>query len=151
MSVKSCVPKYSIWHYYFRRIDLSWWTHWTISHSSQFSIAGITKAMVCTIYPVCGMLHIKDLLLLIRKNSPCSGSIRFPLLWSKRSFAICLMPYNHKSKCVVLCYIKHFLLSLLYFMASSFPNDYSLLTFYMQHWMLYNMFLLACSELVAPW
>ena len=30
-------------------------------------------------YPVCGMVHIKDPLLLIRKNSPCSGGSRLPL------------------------------------------------------------------------
>ena len=29
-------------------------------------------------YPVCGMVHIKELLLLIGKSSPCGGS-RFPL------------------------------------------------------------------------
>ena len=29
-------------------------------------------------YPVCGMMHIKEPLLLIRKSSPCGGS-RFPL------------------------------------------------------------------------
>ena len=29
-------------------------------------------------YPVCGMVHIKEPLLLIRKSSPC-GSSRFPL------------------------------------------------------------------------
>ena len=29
-------------------------------------------------YPVCGMMHIKEPLLLIKKNSSCSGSSRFP-------------------------------------------------------------------------
>ena len=29
-------------------------------------------------YPVCGMVHIKEPLLLIRKSNPCGGS-RFPL------------------------------------------------------------------------
>ena len=38
-------------------------------------------------YPVCGMLHIKEPLLLIRKNSPCGGS-GFPLLLSEWSFTI---------------------------------------------------------------
>ena len=42
-----------------RRIDPSWWTHLTISHSSQCSTTGETKAVVC--YPVCGMMHIKTL------------------------------------------------------------------------------------------
>ena len=39
-------------------------------------------------YPVCGMVHIKEPLLLIGKNSPC-GSSRFPLLLSEWSFTIC--------------------------------------------------------------
>ena len=30
-------------------------------------------------YPVCGMVHIKVPLLLIKKSSPCSGGSRFPL------------------------------------------------------------------------
>ena len=46
-------------------------------------------------YPVCGMMHIKEPLLLIRKSSPCGGS-RFPLSLSEWSFTICLTPYNHK-------------------------------------------------------
>ena len=43
--------------------------------------------------PVCGMMHIKEPLLLIAKSSPCGGS-GFPLSLSKWSFTICLMPYN---------------------------------------------------------
>ena len=46
-------------------------------------------------YPVYGMMHIKELLLLIGKSNPCGGS-RFPLSLSEWSFTICLMPYNHK-------------------------------------------------------
>ena len=46
-------------------------------------------------YPVCGMMHIKECLLLIKKSSPCGGS-GFPLSLSEWSFTICLMPYNHK-------------------------------------------------------
>ena len=46
-------------------------------------------------YPVCGMMHIKEPLLLIGKSSPCGGS-GFPLSLSERSFAICLTPYNRK-------------------------------------------------------
>ena len=34
------------------RIDPSWWTHWAISHSSQCSITGVTKAVVCAILSV---------------------------------------------------------------------------------------------------
>ena len=37
-------------------------------------------------YPVCGMMHINELLLLIQKSNPCSGGIRFPL--SELSFTI---------------------------------------------------------------
>ena len=46
-------------------------------------------------YPVCGMMHIKDPLLLIGKRSPCGGS-RFLLSLPKWSFTICFMPYNRK-------------------------------------------------------
>ena len=46
-------------------------------------------------YPVCGMMHIKELLLLIGKNSPC-GSSWFPPSLSEWSFTICLTPYNRK-------------------------------------------------------
>ena len=46
-------------------------------------------------YPVCGMMHIKEPLLLIRKSSSCGGS-GFPVSLSEWSFTICLMPYNHK-------------------------------------------------------
>ena len=43
-------------------------------------------------YPVCGMVHIKEPLLLIGKSSPCGGS-GFPLSLSEWCFTICLMPY----------------------------------------------------------
>ena len=46
-------------------------------------------------YSVCGMVHIKEPLLLIEKSSPCGGS-RFPLSLSEWSFTICLTPYNRK-------------------------------------------------------
>ena len=52
-------------------------------------------------YPVCGIEQIKDPLLLIEKNSPCSGGSRFPLLLAEWSFTICPMPY----KCVE-CVVK---------------------------------------------
>ena len=51
-----------------RRIDPSWWTHWAISRSSQCTMTGVTKTGMCN--PVCGMVHIKEPLLLIRKSSP---------------------------------------------------------------------------------
>ena len=46
-------------------------------------------------YPVCGMVHIKDPLLLIGKSSPCGGS-GFPLSLSEWSSTICPTPYNRK-------------------------------------------------------
>ena len=46
-------------------------------------------------YPVCGMMHIKEPLLLIGKSSLCGGS-GFPFLLSEWSLTICLMPYNRK-------------------------------------------------------
>ena len=44
-------------------------------------------------YPVCGMVHIKEPLLLIDKSSPCGGS-GFPFSLSEWSLTICLTPYN---------------------------------------------------------
>ena len=44
-------------------------------------------------YPVCGMVHVKEPLLFIRKSSPCGGS-RFPLSLSEWFFTICPTPYN---------------------------------------------------------
>ena len=46
-------------------------------------------------YPVCGMMHIKEPLLLIGKSSPCGGS-RFSLSLSEWFFTICLTPCNRK-------------------------------------------------------
>ena len=46
-------------------------------------------------YPVCGMVHIKEPLLLIDKSSLCGGS-GFPFSLSEWSLTICLMPYNRK-------------------------------------------------------
>ena len=49
----------------------------------------------CMCYPVCGMMHIKEPLLLIGKSSLCGGS-EFRLSLSEWSFTICLTPYNRK-------------------------------------------------------
>ena len=46
-------------------------------------------------YPVCGMVHIKESLLLIGKSSACGGS-GFPFSLSEWSLTICLTPYNRK-------------------------------------------------------
>ena len=46
-------------------------------------------------YSVCGMVHIKEPLLLIDKSSLCGGS-GFPFSLSEWSLTICLMPYNRR-------------------------------------------------------
>ena len=46
-------------------------------------------------YPVCGMVHIKEPLLLIDKSSLRGGS-RFPFSLSEWSLTICLTPYNRR-------------------------------------------------------
>ena len=46
-------------------------------------------------YPVCGMMDIKEPLLLIGKSSVCGGS-GFPLSLSEWFFTICPTPYNRK-------------------------------------------------------
>ena len=46
-------------------------------------------------YPVCGMVHIKEPLLLIGNSSPCGGS-GFPLSLFVWYITIWLMPYNRK-------------------------------------------------------
>ena len=45
-------------------------------------------------YPVCGMMHIKEPVLLIGKSSPCCGSSFLSL--SEWSFTICLTQYNRQ-------------------------------------------------------
>ena len=47
-------------------------------------------------YPVCGMVHIKEPLLLIDNSSLCGGS-GFPFSLSEWSLTICLTPYNRRS------------------------------------------------------
>ena len=46
-------------------------------------------------YPLCGMVLIKEPLLLIGMSRPCGGS-GFPLSQSEWSFTICPTPYNRK-------------------------------------------------------
>ena len=46
-------------------------------------------------YPVYGMMHIKEHLLLIGNSIPC-GCSGFPFSLSEWSFTICLTPYNRK-------------------------------------------------------
>ena len=67
-------------------IDSSWWTHRAISRSSQYCTTGVTKAVVCAILSVCGMVNLKEHLLLIGKSSVYSGGSRFPLYLNERMF-----------------------------------------------------------------
>ena len=66
--------------------------------SSQCSMTGVTKDVVCVILSG-GMMHIKEPLLLIRKSSLYGGS-GYPLFLSEWFFTISLTPYNHV-ECVV--------------------------------------------------
>ena len=50
----------------------------------------------CMCYPICGMVHIKETLLLIKKSSTCIYGSRFPLSLYEWSFTICPTPYNRK-------------------------------------------------------
>ena len=72
------------------RIDPSWNGHIELFLVPHWFNKGLG---VC--HPVCGMMHIKEPLLLIGKSSLC-GSSRFPLSLSEWSFTICPMPYNRK-------------------------------------------------------
>ena len=69
-------------------------------------------------YPVCGMMHIKETLLL--KSSLCGGR-RFPLSLLEWSFTICLTPYHHKMKCVE-CVVKQNISFLVISHFSSLPT-----------------------------
>ena len=70
---------------------------------SYFSFQSMFNKGCGMCYPDCEMVHIKDSLLIIKKSSPCNGTVRF--------FSHCLSyPLSY-----ALCYkIKHFL--------PSFPN-----------------------------
>ena len=46
-------------------------------------------------YPICGMVHIKEPLLLLGKISLC-GDSGFPFSLSEWSLTICLTPYNRR-------------------------------------------------------
>ena len=50
-------------------------------------------------YPICGMVHIKESLLLIGKSNLCSGCSGFSLSLSEWFFTICPTSYNRKLKC----------------------------------------------------
>ena len=70
-----------------RRIDPSW------GGPIELFLNPASVRGMC--YPVCGMVHIKEPLLLIEKSSLCGGC-GFPFSLSEWSLTICLMPYNRK-------------------------------------------------------
>ena len=62
---------------------------WLIHHGGPiglFLIPASAPRLVCAILSVGWYIHIIESVLLIGKNSPCSGSNRFPLLLSEQSF-----------------------------------------------------------------
>ena len=67
---------------------LSYFSLWPVLHDWCNKGCGMC-------YPVCGMVHIKEPLLLFGKSSLCGGS-GFPFSLSEWSFTICLMLYNRK-------------------------------------------------------
>ena len=70
-------------------------------------------------YPVCGMVHIKEPLLLIDKSSLCGGS-GFPFSLSEWSLTICLTLYNRRLNVLSASLNKSFLsLSLSYTILNS--------------------------------
>ena len=78
-----------------RRIDPSWGGPielFLVQASAPRLVYNKDRGMC---YPVCGMVHIKDPLLLIGKSSPCGGS-GFPFSLSEWSATICSTPYNRK-------------------------------------------------------
>ena len=61
-------------------------------------------------HPVCGMMHIKESLLLIGRSSLCGGR-GFPLSLSEWSFTTYPTPYNCKLNVLSASLNKHFLLN----------------------------------------
>ena len=89
---------------YLRGKSVRSWCDWYLDRSfiellSYFSFQPVLHELcnkgrgMC--YPVCGMMHIKEPLLLIGKSNPCGGS-GFPLSLFEWSFTICPTPYNRK-------------------------------------------------------
>ena len=71
------------------------WVFRSILHGGPIELFLIPASALLCCYPVCGMMHIKEPLLLNRKICSCGGS-RFPLTLSEYSFTIYLTPYNRK-------------------------------------------------------
>ena len=79
-----------------RRIDPSWW----VDPLGYFSLQSVPhdwckKKGRGMWFSVCGMIHIKEPLLLIGNSSPYGGS-GFPLFLYEWFITICMMPYNRK-------------------------------------------------------
>ena len=72
-----------------------WWVVRSILHHGPTELFLFPTSVLQLCHPVCGMVHIKEPLLLHGKSSPCCGS-RFPLSLSELSYTICPMLYNHK-------------------------------------------------------
>ena len=72
-----------------RRIDPSWG-----GPIELFLVPASNKVRGMS-YPVCGMVHIREPLLLIDKSSLC-GSSGFPFSLSEWSLTICLTSYNRR-------------------------------------------------------
>ena len=66
-------------------------------------------------YPVCAIMHIKELLLLIGKSSPCGGS-GFPFSLSEWFFIICVTPYFFFLFFFVLIFLFFFFNSFFFFL-----------------------------------
>ena len=85
--------KYECLHVSIRRsseVELSLMVRWVVGSI----LHGDNKGRgMC--YPVCGMVHIKEPLLLIDKSSLC-GDSGFPFSLSEWSLTICLTPYNRR-------------------------------------------------------
>ena len=86
------------------RIDLRPVVHGAATYTARFTAGPSSSEPVlhdwCNkgrgmCYPVCGMVHIKEPLLLIGKSSLCGGS-GFPFSLSEWSLTICLTPYNRR-------------------------------------------------------
>ena len=61
-------------------------------HSSQCSMTGITKAY-CMCCPVCGMVHLKDPMLLKRVGHVVVTAVSSLTEWS---ITVRMLPYNHQ-------------------------------------------------------
>ena len=80
-------------------ISVSVYLSLSVSLSLFMSVSGFQLHDWCNkghgmCYPVCGMVHIKEPLLLIGKSSPCGGNLVSSL--SEWYFTLCPTPYNRK-------------------------------------------------------